>query len=308
MFRLDVFSRKGCRWILLIAVLPLVFGSCIAGAQALPTVQSGGVVRDSQSGIPEDSGKGLTLSSALNVAHDSTSGWSTLVSPSLSYRFNPVFSVDASVPYYASLNGVRTTKKGVTKLTEQSNELGDTALNGHLEFHPLDFDYVATTSVTFPTGDIQLGLSTGKVSYNVNNHLEHDLGIFTPDVEVGIGTTSGLFRQQVRTNYTSSGLLAFFQAGTSIDLPATLGLDVEGYEQLPIGAQTVYSRTTRKNGTVLTDTSSAEDNGFSVELTGNLLRNVVLGTSFNRSVRLNDSSEGFSLTFLLHVPPEHEVH
>jgi hypothetical protein len=294
--------------ILLIPPLLVVFGSCLAAAQALPMMESGEVVLDSQSGIPKTSVKGFTLSSALSVGHDSISGWSTVMSPALGFRFNPVFSVDASVPYYLYMNGVRTTKKGVTKLTGQTNELGDTALNGHAEFHPWDFDYVATTSVTFPTGDFQLGLSTGKVSYNVNNHLEHNLGIFTPDVEVGIGTTSGLFRQQVKKNYISSGLLAFFQAGTSLDLPAKLGLDVEGYEQLPIGDQTVYSRTARKNATVLTQASSAEDNGVSVELSGNLLKNVVLAASFNRSVRLNDSTEGLSLTYLFHVPPDREVH
>jgi hypothetical protein len=271
-------------------------------AQAVVAAQSSeGVVLDEDSGIPKPFKRGLSLSSATNVAHDSLSGWSTLESPALTYRFNDVFSVDASVPYYLYINAVRTTKTGTSKLTGHVSELGDTPVEGHAELHPLGFDYVATVAVTAPTGDQQLGLSTGHVSYDVNNHLEHEFGAFTPDVEIGIGDTSGLFRQQIRKNYISSGTLAFFQAGSSVDLPADLNLDVEGYEQLPVGGQTVFSRTVRKNGTVLKQASSAEDNGVSAELNAAVLKHFILGASFNRSIRLADSTEGLSLTFLFHV-------
>jgi hypothetical protein len=275
-----------------------------ANAQALPTASSKtDVVVDGDSGIPKPLERGFSLSSAMTVSHDSLSGWSTLESPALSYRFSDIFSVDASVPYYAYVNAVRTTKTEVTRLVGHTNVLGDTAFSAHAEAHPRGFDYIGTVAMTVPTGDQQLGLSTGRVSYDVNSHLEHDFSIFTPDVEAGIGDTSGIFRQQIRKNYTSSGELLFFQAGSSVDLPALLSLDVEGYEQLPIGSQTVFSRTVRKNGTVLEQASSAEDNGVSAELNATLMKHLILAATYNRSVRLDDSTEGISLTFLMHIPP-----
>lgn len=265
-----------------------------------------GVVVDEDSGIAMPLRPGLSFSSAINFAHDSSSGWSTLESPALSYRINRVFSADVSVPYYLYVNAVRTTKTGATRLVGQTNELGDTAMAAHAEVHPWDFDYTGTVSVGFPTGNQQIGLSAGRITYNLNNHLEHDLGIFTPDIEVGIGNTSALVRPKVRKNYVSSGELMFFQAGTSVDLPADLSLDVEGYEQLPVGEQTVFSRVVRKSGTVLTQASSAEDNGISAGLDATVLKHLVLGATYNRSLRLNDTTEGLSVSFHFHVLGDRE--
>jgi hypothetical protein len=288
----------------LISSLAFLCGLGIADAQAVPTANViSSVAVDAESGIPMPLQRGLSFSSATNVAHDSLSGWSMLESPAFSYRFNEKLSVDASVPYYPYINAVRTTKLGVSRLVGQTNELGDTAVAGHVEVRPWGFDYINTVAVSFPTGDQQLGLSSGRVSYDINNHIERGIWVFTPDVELGIGDTSGLFRQRIRKNYVSSGTLALFQLGSSIDLPAALSLDVEGYEQLPVAGQTVFSRTLRKNGTVLKQASSAEDNGISVELNGSLFKHIVLGAIYNRSLRLAESTEGLSLTFLFHIPP-----
>jgi hypothetical protein len=299
MFRMQANCCNSHRTVFLFLLLALLPGAHRAGAQAVvasASVRSSAV--DEDSGIPKPLRRGLSIASATNIAHDSLSGWSTLESPALSFRFNRYFTADLSVPYYLYINSVRTTKKDVTKLTGYRSVLGDTALAGHAEVRPLGFDDTVTVAVTAPTGDLQLGLSTGHVSYDVSNHLEHDLGIFTPDLELGVGDTSGLFRQQIRKNYISSGTLAFFQAGTSVDLPGGLNFDAEAYEQLPLGNQTVYSQTVRKNGTVLKQASSAEDNGVSAELNATVMRHIILGASFNRSIRLSDSTEGVSVAFL----------
>ena len=128
------------------------------------------------------------------------------------------------------------------------------------------------------------------------------MGAFTPDLEAGVGNTSGLFRRRIQKSYTSSGLLGFVQAGTSVDLPHKTGLDLEAYEQVPLGAQTVYSRAKRKHGTVLSRASDAEDNGVSAEFDAPPVRRLLLSASYSRSIRLDDTTVGLSLALLLHAP------
>jgi hypothetical protein len=78
---------------------------------------------------------------------------------------------------------------------------------------------------------------------------------------------------------------------------------LRGCEQLPIGSQTVFSGTVRKNGTVLKQARSAEDHGVSAEINTTLMKHLIVAAIYNHSVRFDDSTEGVSLTFLMHIPP-----
>ena len=293
-------SASGMRAALL-AAMP--FATCLLHAQVGPAAAHGsGVAAVDDSDAPDPLRTGWSASLATNFAHDSSSGWSVLETPSLGIRFNRRLSADASLPYYAYVNAVRTGKKGNTRLIGHQGALGDAPFAGHLTFEPGFLSYTATGAFSIPTGDPQLGLGTGHLGYNLNNHFERNFGLFTPDFEVGVGNTSSLVRRKVRKSYTSSGLLGFLQAGSSVDLPYQLALDLEGYEQLPLGTQTVYSRTARKKGTLLTRASDAEDNGFSVGLDAPAVHRLALGANYSHSIRLNDTTVGLSVALLLHAP------
>jgi hypothetical protein len=294
--------------VLSIAVVPahLRAQAVAAGPVETKTVSSA----DSSSGpagiIPIMTGFNASLGSTSQ--HDSSNGWSSILTPDLAYRFNRYLSLDASLPVYAYV--IIDAKKGtkadpIYKYVTKNGVLGDTALTGHLDLYPALFDYTITSTLGLPTGKPAYGLGAGQVTYNITNHFEKSLGIFTPDVEVGIGDSSALLTARVRKSYTAVGTLANFQAGSSIDLPFNLEFEADAYEQLPLQPSTIYSTTGRgkKKVTTAIDNGPAEDNGFINSLDIPVTRHLTLSGFYNRSLRQHDDVAGFSLTFLLRAPP-----
>lgn len=250
----------------------------------------------------------------LNYAaqHNSATGWANVVLPSLAYRFNRHLSVDTSVPWYPTLNAnVKTTAAGVTTypLKAGRNILGDANISGHLEFQPRKFEYMLTPTVGFATGNSRYGLSANATTYNFTNHAEYSIGPFLPDIEIGFGNSSSLANQFVRKAYTAVGSIANFQIGTSIDLPFNLNLDLEAYEDLPVGNQNVYGTISRKHKkgkpvttTVLEGTGVAEDNGFNTELDLPVGHHIMLNGSYERSLIQGLDTASVGMIFILRSP------
>lgn len=281
----------------------MMLGCGVAAAQVVPAAMHGsGVAVRGDSDVPDPVRMGFSANVATTAAHDSLSGWSLEETPSISYRFSSMFSADASFPFYAYLNAVKTGKKGDPRLVGHQGVPSDAAIAGHVELHPELMDYDGTLSFSLPTGNEHLGVGTGHVGVNYNNHLERNFGVLTPDLEIGIGNSSGLVRRRTAKSYSSSGMLGFLQAGSNVALPGSFDLDAEAYEQLPLGAQSVYSRANRKKGAVLTRASDGEDNGFTFELDAPPLRRLALSANLSHSLRLGDTTEGLTLSFLLHAP------
>lgn len=273
-------------------------------AQALPVTQT---VASTPTDIHITPVMGLNFALDYAAQHNSATGWANIVSPDLSYRFNRHLSLDASVPWYATVNAnIPTTKAGVTTypLKSGTDLLGDASLTAPLEFQPRKFTYLLTPTVAFPTGNYRYGLSANTTTYNVTAHAERSFGIFTPDIEAGFGNSSALANPRVHKAYTAVGSIANFQLGTAIDLPLNLGLDLEAYEDLPVGAQNVYGTITKKHKhktvttQVLDGTGVAEDNGFNTELDLPVGHHVMLVGSYERSLiqGLDTASAGVVLT------------
>jgi hypothetical protein len=244
--------------------------------------------------------------------HNSATGWAQIVTPDLLYRFNRHLSVTASVPWYPSIKAfIPTTKAEVTTypLDSAHNLLGDATLAGQLEAEHNTFSYLFTTTVGFDTGNAQFGLSAKTTTYNFTNHLEYAIGPFTPDIELGYGDNSALATPALKRIYTAVGAIANFQAGTDIDLPFNLSLDLEAYEELPIGNQNVYGTVTRKNKKgktvtkqVLEGTGAAEDNGFTSELDIPLGHYLTLNGSYDRSLIQGLDTAAVGLTWMARAP------
>lgn len=252
--------------------------------------------------------QGFNASLVTTGQHDSSSGWATILTPDLAYRFNPIFSLDASVPIYASIQvqaNTGTKAKPVYTTETKHGVPGDSSIAAQLNTQGSLFNYTGTGTLGLPTGKTAYGIGAGKITGDFNNHFEKDLGNFTPDIEFGIGNSTSLVRRRVRKNFASLGALAHFQVGSSIDLPLNMSLDAEGYEELPLGASTIYSvtgagRKKTKNGTT---TNSAEDNGFTTSLDIPVGRHITFSGFFDRSVRTGDNIGGLSLTILAKAPP-----
>jgi hypothetical protein len=157
-----------------------------------------------------------------------------------------------------------------------------------------------------PSGNSAYGLGAGQVTYTVNNHFEKELGIFTPDIELGYGDSSSLVSAAIRKNYVAVGPQAHFQAGTTVDMPRGMTFEAEAYEEMPLATDLVYSTTGKgkKKKTTATNIGPAEDNGFNTSLDIPVQRHITLSGFYSRSLRDHDDVAGFSLTFMLKAPPK----
>ncbi len=265
--------------------------------------------------------KGFNASLGTTSQHDSSDGWSSILTPNLAYRFDRHFSINGGLPVFAYINVVTTTTKknaqGVVTSTTSALAtrkflLGDTTLTGAFDAHPKLFDYNLSATMGMPTGDNANGLGAGQFTYEFNNHFEHPLGdYFTPDLELGIGDSTSLTDTRVRKSYTDVGTNAHFQLGLGISLPRDINFESDAYEDLPLGTQTVTSTTTNgKKGKQLKIITTSkqegigEDNGFINTLDIPLSGHVTLSGFYNRSLRNKIDTAGFSITFLLRAPPK----
>lgn len=251
---------------------------------------------------------GFNISLGAMEQHDSSSGWAAILTPDVAYRFNRIFSLNASVPIYAGIQvqeNVGTKAKPVYTTVTKHGIPGDSSIAAQLDIPASLLSYTGTVTLGLPTGKTAYGLGAGKITGDFNNHIEKDLGIFTPDIEFGVGNSTNLVRRRIRKNFSSLGPLAHFQVGSSIDLPRNISFDAEAYEELPLNASTIYSitgtgRKKTKNGTA---TNSAEDNGLSASLDIPVGPHITFSGSFDHSVRTGDNVAGLSLTFLLKAAP-----
>jgi hypothetical protein len=197
----------------------------------------------------------------------------------------------------------------MTTLRQIHNVIGDATSSARFDARGVDFAYKSAITVGYATGNSQYGIGAKSTTYNFSNHLEYSLGPFTPDVEIGVGNSSALTNQKFKKAYTAVGGLANFQAGTNIDLSKKLSLDVEAYEAMPVSAQSVYGTISKagKNGKaggkqVLQGTGTAEDNGFTTELSVSLTPNLTLSGQYDRSFRQESDITGVSITWTLPAP------
>jgi hypothetical protein len=255
--------------------------------------------------------RGFNLSLGTSSQHDSSSGWSSVLTPGVAYRFSRVLSADVSVPIYAYINvyvNTGTKAKPVYTYATQHGVLGDTSLAAHLGFHSL-LDYTASVSLGLPSGNSNYGLGAGQPTFDLNHHFERNFGFLTPDIEAGFGDSTSLVNRRVRKSYTAVGYNSHFQAGLSLDLPHNLSFSTDAYEQLPLSTATIYSTTGRgkKKVTTATPQPSGEDNGFLTSLDVPFNGHVTLSGFYNRSLRAHDDVAGFSFTFLLKAPTHSEA-
>jgi hypothetical protein len=256
--------------------------------------------------------RGFNMSLGTSSQHDSSNGWFSLLTPNLAYRLNRHFSVDVGTPIYLYLNdyeNVGTTARPVYRYIHKNGVFGDTALSLEGDAEADSIDYSGILSLGMPTGDTAYGLGAGQVTFTFNNRFEKNLLRYTPNIEVGIGNTSGLLDRRIYKSYIAVGPMAHFQAGISVALPRNLSFEADAYEELPLDKNLVYSTTGKgkKKVTTVTNEDPGEDNGFLTSLDIPLSRHVTLSGFYNRSLRDHDDVGGFSFTFILKGPPREET-
>ena len=240
-------------------------------------------------------------------AKDSVSGYSNVWTPAIGYDLPKYFSLEAGIPYYAlassTVKKVVVSRSGAgteTVETSSTNLLGDVYLLATGHFEPSQsFRYQISAKGTAPTGNTTYGISTGRATWNVNNHIEAGSARVIPYLEAGIGNSTADTAKYYRS-YTTLGYIAPFAAGLNIDLGHHISFDASTYYDLPFGDQKLYSREVpsgtvigasgRRNRPILDQYMSqggaglTEDHGFNGSLAFSPTERVTFTASYNRSI------------------------
>ena len=268
--------------------------------------------------------RGFNGGVSLTSVHDSSSGWYTLVTPALSYSVSPHYSVDISMPLYlyrlaesevtieaqpAAPGQPAQQETTRTELEPHTFDPGDIILAAHANTATRNFATSFTPSVTLPTGDTTYGLSTGRVTFDLNEHMQFETSRTAFLLDLGGGDSSSLVNRLVTQDYTSLGPLAHFQAGLQTPLFFHSSFQSVAYEQLPLGDSKIYTTLTRPGfppQTVVSGRSVSEDNGFTNSLTLPLTAHITWQAYYNRSLRLHLDTVAVGLSFVLHKPASHK--
>lgn len=250
----------------------------------------------------------------LNIVsvHSSVTGWALVWTPSVSYRLNRHFIFGATLPWYWNIkNYVPVTDKDGTTYPLMSTEdvIGDLSISAQADADLGRLNYSFVASGGFPTGESTFGLSANAATYNATHHLALPLGPFTFALEAGEGDSSSLgLDANTKKSYVAVGPMANFKAGAEINLPRGLMLNLDAFEQMPIGNQDVYGTVTKKvkgkNVTteVLEGTGVAEDNGFEAVFQIPCGEHLALSGTYMRSLRQETDMAAIGLTWVLRTP------
>ncbi len=265
---------------------------------------------------------GFSYLNSFTGTHSSAGGWSTELTNSVHYDFNKHWSVELGLPVYLLHSG--TNPDTVVKANETPpldttyNALGDVVLTVGFALPGSRLGYNLTLAGTGPSGSRDTGISTGRPTFDMNNHFEHDFHWLTPILEIGFGDSSSLINKQVRRPYTTLGPMAHAKVGVSRDIFRGWNFEVDGYENMPVANQTIYSRILRrsKNGKitrlgkdgklhhfqiahVAVGQSLAEDNGISPVVSKDISQHLGLTVTYDRSFRQHLDTLAMELSFTI---------
>lgn len=234
------------------------------------------------------------------AVHDSYLGWYTVATPALLYSFSPRYSADVSVAIYPTRNAPDSAATTTNYLSSTGGDVGDVFLAGHANYLWRSTFQTSTASLTLPTGNRPHGLGSGRITFDLSQHMEHYFGRTGVLLDLGGGDASGLANGLVTENFDSLGPLAHFQTGLVVWLRRGAYLQSVAYEQLPLGDQKTY-RTLSGPGqppiTIVTGRKVSEDNGFSTTLSVPLGVRVDFSSTYSRSLRFSLDTVSTALTF-----------
>lgn len=253
----------------------------------------------SVTGLPQ--GAGLTA----NVEFGGTSnadGQVYELNPSIGYDFNSRFGAAVGSPYYH-------VSPSATAGGTSSSGLGDPYLTLHLKCPSPSLNYATALTGSAPLGDSKKGFSTGRVTYDWNNRFDHAFSNLTPFIEAGFSNTVWDSRLFLRP-YTTLGFNTHLLGGVSYDLGKSLSVGASGYDILPSGDQTVFSRVApgagragsaghgrvyENNQQTKGGSSIAQDDGFSTALDASPGHSLDLEIAFTRSFVYDLNSVAFDI-------------
>jgi hypothetical protein len=224
---------------------------------------------------------------------------------SAGYNFSQHFGMDVGLPVYFVRASSST---GGTS----SNGIGNPYIDARLKFLNPVANFGSTLTGFAPVGDSKKGLSTGRGTFDWTNHVDHAFGSLTPFGELGFANTTTDSRLFMRP-YTTLGFNTHLRAGATYDLWKFFSVGASGYDILPSGQQTVFSKVAhgpnpgsnshapvfQSNQQTTGGADIARDNGFSTWLDASPGRYIDMELGYTRSTHYDLNSVSFSIGFNL---------
>jgi hypothetical protein len=225
---------------------------------------------------------------------------------SVGYDFNSHLGLAIGAPIYFIRPAASTGSNSATGL-------GDPYLALHLRYPNPMLNFATVLTGTAPIANSKEGLSTGRATFDWTGRIDHSISRLTPFVEVGIANTtpdSSLFLRP----YTTLGFNTHFRGGASYAVWKFVSVGASGYDILPSGSQTIFSRVAHGQASVGTgqhgppfssnqqttgSSSIARDDGFSTWIDAFPQRTVDLQLGFTRSFAYDLNSVSFNIGFNL---------
>ena len=271
---------------LAIAVITVLIGAAAAQSSAKPLLQDD---------------RGITSYVEFGATSDSD-GQAYELNSNVGYDFSRHFGIAVGAPVYF-------VRPSSTTAGTSTSGLGNPYLSLHLKYPGPALNFNSALTGAAPLGDSKKGLSTGRATFDWTNHFDHAFSDLTPFAEVGIANTIADTRLFVRP-YTTLGFNTHFQGGASYDVWKFFSVGVSGYDILPSGQQTVFSRINTGKGNTGTahhgrvfennqqttgSASIAQDDGFSAWIDASPGRSVDLELGFTRSFVYDLNSVAFNI-------------
>jgi hypothetical protein len=189
--------------------------------------------------------------------------------------------------------------------------LGDPYLALHARYPNPKLNFATLLIGAVPVGNSKEGLSTGRATFDWIGYIDHSFSSLTPFVEAGIANTTADSSLYLRP-YTTLGFNAHFRGGAYYDVWKFVRAGAAGFDILPTGQQTVFSRVTHGQGNggtghhgppflnnqQTTGTASiARDNGFSTWVDVFPQHTVDFQLGFTRSFVYDLNSISFNVGF-----------
>jgi hypothetical protein len=234
--------------------------------------------------------KGFTLMETYEGSGNSD-GFITDINSTAGYVFNRHFSVNMGVPYLFISPSF--SKTGTTS----ASGFGNPSLSSKYSAKGPLLAFSTGLSGAFPAASTAKGLSTGRVTFDWDNHFAHGFDRLTPFLDIGVANSVPDTRFLQRS-YTSLGTLAHFEAGSELDLGDKFSVSASGYYILPWGTQQIFVRGKKSSASSIKGGASlTRDDGINLGLDYDLTRLVDLNAGYSRSVYsvLNTVSFGVEL-------------
>jgi hypothetical protein len=219
------------------------------------------------------------------------------------YNFSGHFGMDVGIPVYF----VRASS--TTAGTTSTNGIGNPYLDLRVKYLNPVLNFGSILTGYAPAGDSKKGLSTGRGTFDWTNHFDRSFSSLTPFAELGIANTitdSLLFERP----FTTFGFNTHLEGGVKYAVWKILNVGASGYDILPTGQQTVFSKVQGGSGNPASSSHKpvflnsqqttgtadiAHDDGFSTWIGASPGRAVDMELGFTRSIHYDLNSVSFNI-------------